>query len=200
MIAASDVTGLVLAGGLGRRMSDDGSGLDKGLVVLRGRPMVAHVIERFAPQVAALLINANRNANAYRAFGHPVVADDIEGFAGPLAGVHAGLRAARTPYVATVPCDTPFLPADLVARLAGALDVAGADLAVARSGAQPHPVFLLARCSLLAHLEAFLATGRRRVDAWYASLRVAEVDFGDAAAFVNVNTPEDLARLEHAPP
>lgn len=199
MIAASDVTGLVLAGGLGRRMSGDGSGLDKGLLVLRGRPMVAHVIERFAPQVVTLLINANHNANAYRAFGHPVVADDIEGFAGPLAGVHAGLRAARTPLLATVPCDTPLLPADLVARLAGALDAAGADVAVARCGAQPHPVFLLARRSLLPHLEAFLATGRRRVDAWYASLRVAEVDFGDAAAFVNVNTPEDLARLEHAP-
>lgn len=199
MIAASDVTGLVLAGGLGRRMSDDGNGLDKGLVALRGRPMVAHVIERLAPQVGPLLINANRHANAYRAFGPPVVADDIEGFAGPLAGLHAGLRAAGTPFVATVPCDAPLLPADLVARLAGAFDAAGADVAVARTGAQPHPVFLLARRSLLPHLEAFLATGRRRVDAWYASLRVAEVDFGDAAPFVNINTRAELDRLEQDP-
>ena len=111
------VTGLVLAGGLGRRMSADGAGVDKGLALLGGRPMVAHVIDRLAPQVGTLLINANRNADRYAAFAHPVIPDAIEGYAGPLAGLHAGMRAAATPWIVTAPCDSPFLPEDLVARL-----------------------------------------------------------------------------------
>ena len=137
------VTGIVLAGGQGRRMG----GVDKGLQLLRGRPMVAWVIERFAPQVDEILINANQNLDDYARFGHRVVRDAIGGFAGPLAGLHAGLKANAHPLVVTVPCDSPFLPLDLVARLHAALVAAHADLAVAKTGDQPHPVFSLVRAS-----------------------------------------------------
>jgi molybdopterin-guanine dinucleotide biosynthesis protein A len=187
------VTGIVLAGGQGRRMG----GVDKGLVVLGGQPMIAQVLERFAPQVDEVLINANQNAERYRAFGHPVVADDVGGFAGPLAGLHAGMTRAAHPLVATVPCDSPFLPADLVARLAAALAARSAQLAVARTFDQPHPVFCLVRRDVLAHLDAFLRGGGRKIDAWYATLEVAEVAFDDeAGAFRNINTAGELADAE----
>jgi molybdopterin-guanine dinucleotide biosynthesis protein A len=189
-IAARDITGLVLAGGQGRRMGM----IDKGLVELDGKPLVAHVLARLAPQVGALIVNANRNVERYAALGHPVVGDAIGGYAGPLAGLHAGLSAATTPLVATTPCDSPFLPADLVARLAGAFDAATVDIAVARTFDQPHPVFALVRRDVLPHLARFLEQGGRKIDAWYASLRLAEVAFDDEAdAFRNINTPQELA-------
>lgn len=169
-------------------------GVDKGLVEFDGRPMVAHVIARLAPQVATLVINANQNAERYAAFGHPVVADAIGGFAGPLAGLHAGLTVARTSHVVTVPCDSPFLPDDLAARLAASMSADDAQLAVARTGDQPHPVFALVAVGVLAHLARFLENGGRKIDAWYATLRVSEVAFDDeAAAFRNINTREELA-------
>lgn len=184
------VTGIVLAGGQGRRMG----GIDKGLVELDGRPLIAHVLERFAPQVAEVVVNANQNASRYATLGWPVVADAVGGFAGPLAGLHAGLTQARRPLACTVPCDSPFLPLDLVARLAGALDDPGVQLAVARTFDQPHPVFALVRRDVLPHLAAFLDRGGRKIDAWYASLAVVEVGFDDEAdAFRNINTPDELA-------
>lgn len=189
MSTREHITGVILAGGQGRRMG----GVDKGLVVLRGRPMVAHVIERLAPQVDELIINANQNAERYAAFGHPVFPDDIGGFAGPLAGLHAALGRARHPLVATAPCDSPFLPADLVARLHRALAAADAQLAVARTFDQPHPVFCLCRRDVLPHLDAFLASGGRKIDWWYASLKIVEVPFDDEeAAFRNINTRDEL--------
>src|SRR5512139_811209 len=160
------VTGIVLAGGQGRRMG----GVDKGLQALRGRPMIAAVLERLAPQVDEILINANQNLEAYARFGHRVVPDAIGGFAGPLAGLHAGLGAARHELVATVPCDSPFLPADLIARLKNALKQN--DLAVAKTGEQPHPVFSLVRVAVREHLSKFLASGGRKIDAWYSTLNV----------------------------
>jgi molybdenum cofactor guanylyltransferase len=185
-----DVTGIVLAGGLGRRMG----GVDKGLVDLDGRPMVAHALERLAPQVGAILINANQNAGRYAAFGYPVVPDAVGGYAGPLAGLHAGLLRTATGYAATVPCDSPYLPLDLVARLRAALDARGSALAVARTFDQPHPVFCLCRSEVLPHLAAFLAAGGRKIDAWYATLEVVEVAFDDEAdAFRNINTAGELA-------
>lgn len=188
-----DITGLVLAGGQGRRMG----GVDKGLTPLRGRPMVAWVLERLAPQVGELLVNANQNLEQYRSFGHPVISDEIGGFAGPLAGLHAGMKAAHHPFVLTVPCDSPFLPADLGQRLFGAIEAAHSDLAVAKTGAQPHPVFALARTALLPHLAAFLASGGRKIDAWYASLKVVEVAFDDQEkAFSNINTSDELKAFE----
>jgi molybdopterin-guanine dinucleotide biosynthesis protein A len=190
MIAREAITGIVLAGGQGRRMG----GVDKGLVDFGGRPMAAHALARLAPQVGALLINANQNAERYAAFGHPVVPDAIGGFAGPLAGLHAGLTATKTTHAVTVPCDSPFLPADLVVRLATALEAEDAQLAVARTFDQPHPVFALVRRDVLPHLSAFLEGGGRKIDAWYATLRVTEVPFDDEAeAFRNINTAAELA-------
>ena len=190
MISREDVTGIVLAGGQGRRMG----GVDKGLVPFRGTPMVAAVIARLAPQVGAIVVNANQNHAAYEELGHRVVADAVGGFAGPLAGLQAGLAAASTPWVLTVPCDSPFLPRDLVARLAVGCEDARAQLAVARTFDQPHPVFALVRRDVQPHLEAFLASGGRKIDAWYATLAVVEVAFDDEAdAFRNINTRDELA-------
>ena len=189
----SSVTGLILAGGRGSRMG----GVDKGLQVFRGRRLVDHVYERLAPQVGGVIINANQNHDEYRSFGVRVVSDAIGGFAGPLAGLHAGLTVSRRPLLISVPCDSPFLPADLVERLHRQLDESGAELAVAKTGDQPHPVFSLMRRGLLDHLDAFLKGGGRKIDAWYASLNVVEVDFDDEAeAFSNINTREDLASFE----
>jgi molybdopterin-guanine dinucleotide biosynthesis protein A len=190
MMDARDITGIVLAGGQGRRMG----GVDKGLVAFRGAPMVAAVIARLAPQVGAIVVNANQNTDAYAAFGHRVVPDAVGGFAGPLAGLHAGLAAVATRYAVTVPCDSPFLPHDLVARLGAALDAHDAELAVARTFDQPHPVFALVRADVRPNLEAFLAGGGLKIDAWYAALRVIEVAFDDEAdAFRNINTRDELS-------
>jgi molybdopterin-guanine dinucleotide biosynthesis protein A len=181
------VTGIVLAGGQGRRMG----GVDKGLQLLHGEPMVAAVLARLAPQVDEILINANQNLEAYARFGHRVVPDAVGGFAGPLAGLHAGLTTAGHPLVLTVPCDSPFLPLDLRSRLERELNQH--DLAVAKTGDQPHPVFALVRSSVLKNLEDFLAQGGRKIDAWYAALKVVEVSFDDEAdAFRNINTREEL--------
>jgi molybdopterin-guanine dinucleotide biosynthesis protein A len=187
------VTGVILAGGLGRRMG----GVDKGLQLLNGRPMAARVLARLAPQVDEVLINANQNLERYALLGCRVVPDQIGGYAGPLAGLHCALSEARHELVATVPCDSPFLPEDLVARLAAPLERADVDLAVARTGTQPHPVFCLARRRLLPHLSAFLQSGGRKIDAWYATLEVVEVAFDDqAAAFSNINTADELHSAE----
>lgn len=187
------ITGVVLAGGLGRRMG----GIDKGLQELRGQPLVHWVVERLAPQVDELLINANQNGERYAAFGHRVVPDEIPDFAGPLAGLHAALSAAAHPLVATAPCDSPFLPADLISRLFSALTATNADLTVARTFDQPHPVFCLCRRAVLPHLTEYLAGGGRKIDRWYATLKVVEVAFDDEAdAFENINTREELGRFE----
>jgi len=183
------LTGVVLAGGLGRRMG----GVDKGLQLLDGRAMVAHVIARLAPQVDETLVNANQNQEQYQSFGCRVVPDAIGGFAGPLAGLHRGLSEAAHPLVVTAPCDSPFLPLDLVARLRAPVDAGRAVLAVARTGAQVHPVFALCRRDLLAHLTAFLDGGGRKIDLWYSTLAVEEVAFDDQPqAFDNINTRAEL--------
>jgi molybdopterin-guanine dinucleotide biosynthesis protein A len=187
------ITGVILAGGQGRRMG----GVDKGLRVLRGKPMIEWVLERFAPQVDEVLINANQNLDDYARFGHAVITDEISGYAGPLAGLQRALGAARYALVATVPCDSPFLPNDLVKRLNAALQARQTQIAVARTGDQPHPVFCLCRRDVLPHLTRFLAGGGRKIDAWYATLRVTEVGFDDEAqAFSNINTLEELHSFE----
>jgi len=190
---ARRITGVVLAGGQGRRMG----GVDKGLQPLAGRPLVAHVLERLGPQVDEILINANQNLERYAAFGPRVVTDSVGGFAGPLAGLHAGLSTASCPLVMTVPCDSPFLPDDLARRLASALCSQGAELAVAKTFDQAHPVFVLVERSVLPSLTRFLESGGRKIDAWYAGLRAVEVSFDDEAeAFANINTPDDLVLFE----
>ena len=187
------ITGVVLAGGQGSRMG----GVDKGLQEFRGKPMVAHALERLQPQVDEILINANRNAEAYARLGHRVIADEIEGFAGPLAGFERGLAHASGDLVVTVPCDSPFLPRDLVARLREALERDDAQVAVAKTGDQAHPVFCLMRRDVHESLRQFLASGQRKIDRWYPQLRTTLVAFDDEAdAFMNINTREELAGLE----
>ena len=193
------ISGLLLAGGRGTRMGS----VDKGLQAFGGSTMAAHVLARLAPQVATLAINANRNLEQYAAFGTPVWPDETPGFAGPLAGLEAGLRHCGTPYLLTAPCDSPFLPADLAERLFEGLQREGADLAVAvteENGLrQPHPVFCLLKTGLAPVLSNYLAAGGRRMDGWYPQIKVTEVLFEDAAAFRNINTLDELQQLDTVP-
>lgn len=190
------ITGLILAGGRGSRMGN----VDKGLQTLHGTPMALHVLERLAPQVGTLMINANQNLNRYEEFGLPVWPDEFAGFAGPLAGLQTGLAHCATPYLVTAPCDSPFLPQDLVAQLAAALIGQDAELAVAVTGTgdtrQAHPVFCLLKTSLLPHLTAYLQNGGRKVHAWHATLKIAEIFFEDEAGFRNINTLDELRQFE----
>ena len=191
-IAAADLTGLLLAGGLGRRMG----GADKGLLLLEQLPLAQWVIDRLRPQVGPLLISANRNVEDWARFSYPVIADHIGGFAGPLAGIQAGLAACTTPWLVTAPCDSPFLPADLVARLSAAALAADADLAVVRCGERLQLVFSLMRREVLPDLDAFLAGGGRGIRTWFERLTIAVVDFADETAFANINTPQELAAAQ----
>lgn len=187
------ITGVVLAGGRGSRMG----GEDKGLVLLHGRSMVEHVVERLRPQVGEVLVSANRNQERYAALGYRVVADLVGGYQGPLAGMAAALHAADTAYVVTVPCDSPLIGSDLVARLAQALAAEHAELAVAHDGMRAHPVFLLLSRALLPSLTAFLEAGERKIDRWFAQHRVATAMFTDAPdTFLNVNDPDEHRALE----
>ncbi|MCL2872620.1 MAG: molybdenum cofactor guanylyltransferase [Betaproteobacteria bacterium] len=191
------ITGLILSGGQGRRME----GADKGLLMLDQRTLVEHVIARLRPQVSALLINANRHLERYAAFGYPVVSDTFDGFAGPLAGLHAGLSTASTPWIATAPCDSPMLPRDLVARLYAAAQQHGAPLAVARTDDRLHPVFALVHRRVLPDLTAYLQDGDRKVGLWFTRIGGVEVSFDDQAeAFRNINTQSDLDALKERPP
>ncbi|HJV54283.1 MAG TPA: molybdenum cofactor guanylyltransferase MobA [Noviherbaspirillum sp.] len=194
--STDQITGLILAGGRGSRMGS----VDKGLQSLRGVPMVKHAIDRLAPQVGAVMINANQNLERYREFGLPVWPDALSGFAGPLAGLQTGLMHCATDYLVTAPCDSPFLPHDLVARLATALEAADAELAVAATGEdgrrQLHPVFCLMRTAVLPGLSAYLQDGGRRFETWCRARQFVEVLFPDDAAFRNINTLEELHRLE----
>lgn len=187
------ITGLILAGGLGRRLG----GVDKGLQILNGNTLVAHVIERLAPQVDTLMISANRNPEIYAALGHPVVTDCVAGFAGPLAGLQAGLTACTTPLLALAPCDSPFLPLDLVDRLRKGLERDGTEIAVPKTSDGLQPVFALMRREVLPTLSGYLAAGGRQMQEWCRQLPLSVVDFSDASAFANINTPEELSASRH---
>ena len=187
-IDARDITGLILAGGRGARMG----GVDKGWVEYRGRPLVETVVQRFAPQVGQLLISANRNVERYSTLAEVVEdgADAGERFAGPLLGVLAGLRRTHSPWMAFVPCDAPGLPADLVTRLAGAVD----GLATcARVHRQVQPAFGLVRTSTAGALAEFLAAGGRALHSWLESIDAVAVEFDDASEFRNINSPQDAS-------
>jgi molybdenum cofactor guanylyltransferase len=187
------ITGVILAGGQGRRMG----GVDKGLTLLQGKPFIEWVLARFGPQVDEVLINANQNPEQYARYGYRVIPDEIGGFAGPLAGLHRALAEAQHGLVATVPCDSPFLPLDLVKRLYYSLTSSQSQLAVAKTFDQPHPVFCLCRRDVLDHLSEFLKSGGRKIDAWYATLKMVEVPFDDqAGAFSNINTRDELNEFE----
>lgn len=194
-----DITGLVLAGGRGARMG----GVDKGLQLLDGVPLARHALHRLLPQVQAAGISANRNLAAYAAFGVPVWPDTLQDYPGPLAGFLAGLTHCQTPLMVTVPCDTPFFPEDLVARLLAALVTDGTDMAMAcaaenGTGLRPQPVFCLMRRSLASSLEDFITQGGRRAQDWTSRHRTSRVAFDratDVNAFANANTPDELSRL-----
>jgi len=192
---SKQISGVILAGGLGTRMGT----VDKGLQPFQGAPMVLQVVQRLAPQLGTLMINANQNLDVYRAFGLPVWPDVMPDYAGPLAGLQAGLSHCETDYLLCAPCDSPFLPDDLVARLSAGLQEAQADLALAvtihAGKRQRHPVFALMKSSLLPQLTAFLQTGGRKMDAWLATLATIEVLFDDDAAFSNINTLDELKKL-----
>jgi len=182
------LTAVILAGGQGSRMG----GVDKGLVEYRGRPLVAHVLERIRPQADEILISANRNLEAYRALGFPVLMDDAPDFPGPLAGVRQALKAASHDLLLCVPCDTPFLPLELAERLYEALEKERADVAVAAADGKAQPVIFLCRKGVLPSLDAFMAEGGRGVGRWQAGLKRVEVVFEEEAAFRNFNTQEEL--------
>jgi molybdenum cofactor guanylyltransferase len=209
MVDTQDITGLILAGGRATRMG----GTDKGLQNFRGLPLALHTLLRLGPQVGEVLINANRNIAAYEAFGAPVWPDVLPDFAGPLAGFLTGLERCETPYLVTVPCDTPLFPADLVERLAAGLEAEAADLAMAAApeedpGSEPgagsqlrtQPVFCLLRRELMESLVRFVQGGGRKIDAWTAQHKTAVVPFDratdDPRAFFNANTLAELHRLE----
>lgn len=187
------VTAIILAGGRGSRMG----GTDKGLVLLHDKPLVAHVLARLTPQVDDILINANRAITAYQALGYTVLSDEMPDFAGPLAGFALGFKHAKGEYLLTSPCDCPLLPANLRQQLQNALEQTHAEIAIATSHGNHHPVVCLCKTSLLNHLEDYLARGGRKVSTWQQSLHHVYVDFNDIPdAFINVNTPQDLEQLE----
>lgn len=187
------ITGLVLAGGKGSRMG----GLDKGLQPYRGTPLALHALRRLAPQVGRTLLNANRHLDVYGRFGVPVWPDASPDFPGPLAGFLAGLAHCETTWLATVPCDSPLFPADLVARLARRLqDHPDAVLAVARTGGRIQPVFALMRASLRDDLANYTGSGGSKVETWMGRHRTVEVNFDDESAFFNANTLEELRSIE----
>lgn len=195
-IPRQDITGLVLAGGQGSRMG----GVDKGLQPFRGQPLALHALRRLQAQTGAALLSANRNLGAYEAFGVPVWPDD-EGGEGPLAGFLAGLMHCHTPWLLTVPCDTPFFPTDLAVRLAAAAHRDDADIALAAApDGDLQPVFCLLRASLRDELAAHLRQGGRKVRAWMGQHRCATVRFDqpgdDPGAFANANTLAELRALE----
>jgi len=196
MIDKQHITGLILAGGRGSRMG----GVDKGLQNHHGVPMALHAMMRLAPQVGEIMINANRNLGAYEAFGVPVWPDTLPDYAGPLAGFLTGLERCETRYLATVPCDSPLFPHDLVRRLADALEAADAEIAMAATveGGLPQvqPVFCLMKTELVESLLHFTQSGQRKIDKWTAQHRCVEVRFDDAQAFANANTRDELQRLQ----
>jgi len=196
MIDRDDITGLILAGGRGSRMG----GVDKGLQAHLGMPLAMHAVLRLSPQVGHIMINANRNLAAYESMGAPVWPDALPDYPGPLAGFLAGLEHCATPYLVTVPCDSPQFPEDLVARLAERLDMEGAEIAIAATREDVElrlqPVFCLMNATVVESLIRFTGTGQRKIDAWTATLRHVAVEFDDARAFINANTVAELRGLQ----
>ncbi|MFO7902796.1 molybdenum cofactor guanylyltransferase MobA [Thioalkalivibrio sp.] len=192
--ARTAITAVILAGGRGQRLG----GADKGLVPIAGRPMIEHVLDALADQVAQVMISANRNRERYAQYGLQVIADGVPGFAGPLAGLHAAWSHVHSPYLMMVACDTPRIPRDMAQRLLDALLREQSDVALVHDGQRSHPTLLLADARLHSSLDAFLGSGRRKIDAWTAGHREVLVDFSDCPeAFTNINTPEELEEMAY---
>ncbi len=205
-VSAATISALILAGGRAQRMQ----GCDKGLSELQGSPMICHVIERLRPQLNLIRINANRNQSIYAALGmdidatdppqpYQVISDSLSDFQGPLAGIAQGLRDCPTDWMLVVPCDTPFLPQDLVAKMVQQLRCSDAEIAVAHDGQRLQPVVSLIKRQLHQSLLNYLAAGDRKIDRWYAQHSMCKVDFSDQPeAFVNINSLQDKQLLENS--
>jgi len=192
-MATGNITGIILAGGRARRMG----GQDKGLIQLARKPMIEYVINAIDPQVDAIIINANRNQADYEKYGFPVVADQIEGYCGPLAGMASGLSVAKTPFVVTVPCDSPLIPDDLVQKLYSTLQDEDAEICTPLSNGRLQPVFTLMKSELLSSMLDFLNNGERKIDKWFDKHRLAIADFSEQPeTFININSAEELAAIE----
>lgn len=200
MNSSKKITGLILAGGRAQRMG----GIDKGLIPFHNKPLIESAIERLKPQVASILINANRNITKYAHYGYPVIMDETPDFSGPLAGFSIGLKHCQTPYLLTSPCDSPLLPSDLAEKMVTELELNNLDLVYASSledgKAWAQPVFCLMRSNLRDSLTNFLNKGDLKIDRWFKELHSGTVIFENALAFANVNTPEELEALEKVSP
>lgn len=192
-IPRSDITGIILAGGQARRMG----GAEKGLIDLLGKPLIAHVIARLAPQVNDIIISANRDIAQYTSFGYPVIEDTLPGHAGPLAGVLSAMASAHTGYLLIVPCDAPLLPPDLAERLTVTLTREHAEACAAHDGERIQSLFTLLHRKLAASLADYLDDGHHKVEDWLRSHRLALADFSECPdAFININTHEDVEKAE----
>lgn len=190
------ISGLILCGGRGSRMR----GCDKGWIEYDGVPMIERVIDRLASQVDELLINANRNIVRYRQYNQPIVEDIIEGYQGPLVGILSGMNVCKNEFLVCVPCDCPFFPRDLVARMVGVQHSTGADIVSVNDGNRIHPVFALLNTNLKRSLHDYLLSGQRKIDLWYQQHDYRLVEYNDAAqCFININTPEQLRQLHEGP-
>ena len=188
-ITKDNITGVILAGGQARRME----GQDKGLVMLGDQPMIKYILDIFEPQVAKVIINANRNHDDYARFGHEVVADELSGYCGPLAGMASALSKITTPYIVTTPCDSPFIPMKLVERLKNKIIEDNAEICVASDGKRIQPVFCMMQRNLLPSLRNYLEQGERKIDRWFEQHQLTIADFSDTPeAFYNINTPEEV--------
>lgn len=191
----TSITGVILAGGRSQRMD----GNDKGLLPLNnGRPMIEYVLEALAPQVDEILINANRHLDDYGRFGHQVITDEIEDFAGPLAGMAAAIQNSKSDYILSVPCDGPWVPKDLASRLLHRLQEEDAGVSAAHDGQRLQPVFALIHRDRLPAMLAYLKSGERKLGLWIRQQQAALADFSDQPeAFFNVNSPAELEMAEN---
>ena len=188
-IDINKITGVILAGGQARRMG----GQDKGLIILNNKPMIEYIIDVFKPQTPKLIINANRNHEIYSQYGLEIVADELSGFCGPLAGMASALQTIESDYMVTAPCDSPFIPTDLVQRLAETLQDNSTEISVAHDGNRIQPVFCMMKSSLKQSLNDYLLAGERKIDRWFEQHKYAIANFSDVPeTFDNINTPEDV--------
>ena len=195
-ITKNDITGVILAGGQARRMK----GQDKGLILFNGKPLIEYVIKVLKPQVGRLLINANRNHDKYSKYGFDIISDELSGYCGPLAGMASALNRTKTPYLITVPCDSPFISDDLVARLSLAMANKDTEISVAHNGERLQPVFCMMKKRLISSMNAYLAKGERKIDKWLNLHSVAIADLSDIPrTFENFNSQEDIAVSKKTP-
>lgn len=191
-ISIDNITAVILAGGQARRMN----GQDKGLIKLGNKPMIEYIIDTLKPQAAKAIINANRNHEDYAKYGLPIVADELSDYCGPLAGMASALQTITTDYMVTAPCDSPFIPNNLVKRLVQAMDTKTTDISVAHNGERIQPVFCLLKKSLVGSLNEYLQNGERKIDRWFEQHNMAIADFSDVPeTFDNINTPEDIENV-----